>query len=83
MHTNCPVYNLRYEKEPGNFYGAMYVSYAISTGIFLVTAFILYHFLNDPSLSTYLITIPIVALVLFPWNFRYSRVLFLYIIWKT
>ncbi|MEM9340801.1 MAG: hypothetical protein AAGA66_18855 [Bacteroidota bacterium] len=39
MHTNCPTCGLRYEKEPGNFYGAMYVSYGFSTAIFLVTAF--------------------------------------------
>lgn len=83
MHTNCPKCNLRYEKEPGNFYGAMYVSYAFSTGIFLVVAFILYFFFNDPSINVYLITILVVAALLFPWNYRYSRVIFLYIIWKT
>lgn len=83
MHTNCPKCNLRYEKEPGNFYGAMYVSYAFSTGIFLVTAFILYYFFNDPPLNTYLISILVVAALLFPLNFRYSRVIFIYLIWKT
>ncbi|MEO9999723.1 DUF983 domain-containing protein [Ekhidna sp.] len=83
MHANCPSCNLRYEKEPGNFYGAMYVSYGFSVGIFLVTAFILYHFFSDPTLSVYLITISLVALVLFPFNFRYSRVIFLYLIWKS
>ncbi len=25
MHTNCPNCNLKYEREPGFFYGAMYV----------------------------------------------------------
>jgi uncharacterized protein (DUF983 family) len=83
MHSNCPNCNLRYEKQPGNFYGAMYVSYAFSTGLFLVTAFILYYFFNDPSIEVYLLTILGVAVVLFPVNFRYSRVLFLYIIWKS
>ncbi|WP_436516675.1 DUF983 domain-containing protein [Ekhidna sp. To15] len=82
-HEKCPNCQLRYEKEPGNFYGAMYVSYGFSTGIFLVTAFILYYFFNDPSLNVYLITILVVALLLFPLNFRYSRVVFLYLIWKT
>ena len=83
MHTNCPKCNLRYEKEPGNFYGAMYVSYGFSTGIFLVTAFILYYFFNDPSLNVYLISILLAALLLFPFNFRYSRIIFLYLIWKS
>lgn len=83
MHKNCPNCNLRYEKEPGNFYGAMYVSYGFSTGIFLVTAFILYYVFDDPELNVYLITILLVALILFPLNFRYSRVVFLYLIWKS
>jgi len=83
MHSNCPNCNLRYEKEPGNFYGAMYVSYGFSTGLFLVLAFILYHFFNDPSIEVYLITIFSVAVILFPINFRYSRVIFLYLIWKS
>lgn len=82
-HTNCPHCNLRYEKEPGNFYGSMYVSYAFSTAIFLITGFVLYYFFNDPPLNVYLITTLLVTLVLFPFNFRYSRVIFLYLIWKT
>lgn len=83
MHKNCPNCNLRYEKEPGNFYGAMYVSYAFSTGLFLVTYFILYVFFDDPSINVYLITMLTAALLFFPINFRYSRIIFLYLIWKT
>ncbi|WP_462290060.1 DUF983 domain-containing protein [Ekhidna sp.] len=83
MHANCPNCNLRYEKEPGNFYGAMYVSYGFSTAIFLITAFILYYVFDDPELNVYLISILVVAAVLFPFNFRYSRVIFLYLIWKS
>ncbi|MEM6641568.1 MAG: DUF983 domain-containing protein [Bacteroidota bacterium] len=82
-HTNCPVCNLRYEKEPGNFYGAMYVSYAFSTGIFLVIGFVLYYFFDDPSIETYIIVIVSFSLLLFPLNFRYSRIIFLYLIWKN
>ncbi len=82
MHKNCPNCNLRFEKEPGNFYGAMYVSYAFSTGLFLVTAFVLYYFFDDPSISVYLITIFLVAVILFPVNFRYSRVIFIHLTWK-
>lgn len=83
MNTNCPNCNFRFEKEPGNFYGAMIVSYVFSTGIFLVTAFILYYFFNDPAIEVYLITIFLAAVMLFPLNFRYSRIVFLYLIWKT
>lgn len=35
MHTNCSHCNLKYEKEPGFFYGAMYVSYALMVALFV------------------------------------------------
>lgn len=75
----CPVCNLQFEQEPGFFYGAMYVSYGLSVAIFLVTVFILYVFFNDPSLETYIISVTVVAFILYPLTFRYSRVIFLYL----
>jgi len=30
MHANCPVCGLKYEREPGYFMGAMYISYALA-----------------------------------------------------
>ena len=35
MHSNCSACNLKYEKEVGFWYGAMYVSYAIGIAIFV------------------------------------------------
>ncbi len=77
MNQECPVCNLRYEREPGFFYGAMFVSYALSVGIFLVTVFCLYFFVGDPELETYIITVGLVSALLYPLTLRYSRVLFL------
>jgi uncharacterized protein (DUF983 family) len=37
MHDRCPVCDLRFEREPGYFLGAMYVSYAL--GLVIVTLF--------------------------------------------
>jgi len=61
----------------------MYISYGFSVAIFLVVGFALYYFFNDPSIEVYLIAILAVAALLFPFNFRYSRIIFLYLIWKT
>lgn len=36
MHESCSHCHLTYEREPGFFYGAMYVSYAMSAGWFIV-----------------------------------------------
>lgn len=35
MYENCPSCGLKYTKEPGFYYGAMYVSYSIGVAIFV------------------------------------------------
>ena len=35
IHENCPNCGLKYSKEPGFYYGAMYVSYALGVGLFV------------------------------------------------
>lgn len=79
MDAQCPRCGLQFEREPGFFYGAMYVSYALSVAIFMITVFVLYFLAGDPGLQTYIITITSVALILYPFTYRYSRILFIYI----
>lgn len=38
MHKRCPVCDLNYEPEPGFYFGAMFISYAISAFILLPMA---------------------------------------------
>ena len=78
MHEDCQHCGYRFEREPGYFFGAMYVSYAISVGIFLGTILALFIILGDPSLQTYIISVVVVSLFLYPLTFRYSRVIFIY-----
>ncbi len=61
----------------------MYVSYGLSVGLFLTTAFVLYFFLGDPQLHVYLITIGVLSAITYPINFRYSRLIFLYLFGGT
>ena len=79
MHEQCGHCGLRYQREPGFFYVAMYVSYAISVAILLVTTFLLYHLANDPALNINIITVSIVSAVTYPINFRISRIIFLHL----
>ncbi|MEQ8548624.1 MAG: DUF983 domain-containing protein [Cyclobacteriaceae bacterium] len=79
MPEKCEVCGYRFEREPGFFYGAMYVSYALSVGVFLVSVFLLYVVFSDPSITVYITTIVSVSLLLYPVTFRYSRVLFSHI----
>ncbi len=74
----CPNCDLIYEREPGFFFGAMYVSYALTMAVLLGTAFILYNFFGDPELIVYITAVPVMVLLLLPVIFRYSRTLFLH-----
>ncbi|WP_176723385.1 DUF983 domain-containing protein [Roseivirga misakiensis] len=77
--THCEVCNVRFEKEPRFFDGAMYISYAFSVGLFLVSAFIIYAFFHPVSENVYLIAIISEVFLLYPLMFRYARIFYLYI----
>lgn len=79
MYDNCQVCGLKYEIEPGFFWGAMYVSYALTTGLMLVTCAVLVLGFNDPEFWVYVATITSLVLLTLPWVFRYSRVLMIYL----
>jgi uncharacterized protein (DUF983 family) len=81
MHENCPHCNLYFEREPGYFYVAMFVSYALFVAE-MVTLAVAIHVLtgsNNPWL--YVGIIMGAGILLSPFNFRYSRVGLLY--WLT
>lgn len=77
-NKTCPHCQLIFEREPGFFFGAMYVSYALTMAVLLCTAFILYNFFGDPELWVYIVTVPSIVLLLLPIIFRYSRTLYLH-----
>ncbi len=79
MHENCPECGLKFDIEPGFFTGAMYISYAFSVAIFLVTGFSLYLFFDDPDLVVYVSTTFLMVILLFPLLYRYSRVIYLHL----
>ncbi len=80
MHKTCPQCNLRYELEPGFFYGgAMYLSYTFSVALF-VTVFVGMNILFErPPLYAYVGVVIGFNLLLFPLMFRYSRILYLHL----
>lgn len=77
MHEHCPLCGLRFELEPGFFFGAMYISYAFSVAIFVAIGVAL-SVLGDFPLWVYIAGIIGSTLLLLPLLFRYSRILFLY-----
>lgn len=76
MHETCSHCGLKYEKEPSFFYGAMYASYALTAGWFIVWFFIDKFFLHLDTL-TFAIGITISIVVLSPLSLRLSRLLWL------
>lgn len=50
MHEHCPSCGLKYSKEPGFYYGAMYVNYALGVALF-VTLWVSFN-LFFPNVST-------------------------------
>ena len=81
MLKSCPHCEMVFEKEPGYFYGAMYVSYAFIV-VELVTLAIGTSVLTG-SKNPWLYTIILLSVVglLAPFNLRYSRVVLMH--WLT
>lgn len=79
MHERCPVCRLRFEREPGYFLGAMYVSYALSVP--LLGSLIALVWLVVPAWS-WLPVLAVAALLYLgfvPWLFRTARVVWMHV----
>ncbi len=79
MHDTCEKCNYHFDREPGYFIGAMYISYALAVLQGIITFFILHY--SFPSLSTFyeLLIIILVMIVLARKNYKLSRVLYIHI----
>lgn len=79
ININCPHCHMTFEIEPGYFYAAMYVSYALNimeVGFFCLATYLITHNADSPWL--YVCTIISGCILITPFNFRYSRVFLLY-----
>jgi len=74
-HDNCSNCGLKYMIEPSFFYGAMYVSYAITVAM-AVAVFVICQ-LFDLSLVASLISILVVLILANPFVMRVSRLLYI------
>lgn len=78
MHEDCPVCQLRFEREPGYFYGAMYVNYAFSVALVVILGTITFYLFDNPPIWVFASVIFGTVLVLMPVLFRYSRIIYLH-----
>ncbi len=74
MHRTCTRCGVRFEREAGFFYGAMYVSYMINIGLFVIATLAWYLFIEDKiDWRLYIGGYVFLTLLIMPLIFRYSR----------
>jgi cell division protein FtsW (lipid II flippase) len=56
----------------------MYVGYAITIACIAIVSFILYFFAGNPSEWIYIGVVVAIMLLIVPFNYRYSRILYLH-----
>ena len=81
MNEVCPHCGLKFEREPGYFYVAMFVSYAMNVAQMITVCVAAYIFglTLDYDNLWYYIGILLVSVILWsPFNYRYSRMVLLY-----
>jgi len=77
MNAKCPHCQVGLEPEPGFYQGAMYVGYALTVAV-TAMVFIIVFLLDITSMWTPAVWVIATMVLLIPVNYRYSRVLYLY-----
>ncbi len=76
MHESCSCCKQPFAPEPGFYYGAMYVSYALSVVVFIVN-FVLFALLFPLPPLVFILLNTAVLLLLWPVFFRLARIIYL------
>ena len=79
MNGSCPECHISFTKDPGFYWGAMYVSYALAMLEAIVTYGVT-RILGAPAFHpVHLFLMLLVLLLCSPFNFRMSRLIWLYL----
>lgn len=73
MNRTCSHCGQTFEPEPGYYFGAMFISYAINTALFISVWLGLDLFVDDYSITLLLTIMGISAIVFLPFIYRISR----------
>lgn len=75
LHENCSKCGLKYSKEPGFYYGAMYVNYALGVALF-VTLWVSFNlFFPDVSVGWQIGLIIFFTVILTPYMYALSKII--------
>jgi uncharacterized protein (DUF983 family) len=78
-HSHCSHCKVKFESEPGFFWGAMYFSYALVVGTIVIASIIIYSLIDEPPLLETSSALIGMTLLLTPLHMRISRLLMVYI----
>lgn len=79
MHESCSHCGYRFDREPGYFIGAMYLSYGLSVAQCVIVYVLLHLFLPDLAIGWILGLLVLTLLILAKTNYKWSRILYIYI----
>ncbi|MEZ4970604.1 MAG: DUF983 domain-containing protein [Flavobacteriaceae bacterium] len=82
MNERCNKCNYKFEREPGFFFGAMFVSYALAAAEFITFSIISYFILGMSLMATFF-GVVLLAIIMSSINFRLSRIIWIYIFTKA
>ena len=75
IYTHCSSCNVKYSKEPGFYYGAMYVSYALGVAVFVALWVMFNLFFEEVSVGIQLFTIIGISILLTPYLYALSKII--------
>lgn len=78
MNKTCSHCQYKFEKEPGYFFGAMYVNYGLTVAQSIATYVIAQFFFVETFDLRIIAIIAFVIIVMAPFNIRFSRLLWIY-----
>jgi hypothetical protein len=84
MYDACEICNQNFRPEPGFYFGAAVVSYPLTVIFNLICALFFYFIVGDifDHVLPLLITLLIASLIVLPLSFRYSRIIWLHIVFR-
>lgn len=79
VHTHCSHCKVKFESEPGFFWGAMYFSYGLMVGTIILSGTAMFIIYDEPPVIKTGIIIISIAMVLIPFYLRLSRLMLIYL----
>lgn len=75
IYTNCPNCGVKYSKEPGFYYGAMYVNYALGVALFVSLWVSFNLFFPNVTVGWQIAIIILLTVLLTPYLYALSKII--------